>query len=76
MDSSRPEDLALDYELGARIDKHCQALGLIVRPLLNMCVCSPPLIITMEQIDQMFEILEQGILRASEELREEGLWKG
>ena len=75
MDSSRPEDLALDYELGARIDKHCQALGLIVRPLLNMCVFSPPLIITMEQIDQMFDILEQGILRASEELREEGLWK-
>jgi len=33
------------------------------------------LIITMEQIDQMFDILEQGILRASEELREEGLWK-
>ena len=75
MDSSRPEALAMDYELGARIDKHCQALGLIVRPLLNMCVFSPPLIITMEQIDQMFDILEQGILRASEELREEGLWK-
>ena len=25
--------------------------------------------------DEMFEILEQGILRASEELRLEGLWK-
>ena len=46
-----------------------------MRPLLNMCVFSPPLIITRKQIDEMFEILEQGILRASEELRLEGLWK-
>ena len=76
IDPSCPEALSLDHKLGARIDKHCQALGLIVRPLLNMCVFSPPLIITMEQIDQMFEILEQGILRASEDLQEEGLWKG
>ena len=72
---SRPDALTLDHELGARIDRHCQELGLIVRPLLNMCVFSPPLIITREQIDEMFEILEQGILRASEELRLEGLWK-
>ena len=71
-----PEALSMDHKLGALIDRHCQELGLIVRPLLNMCVFSPPLIITIEQIDQMFEILEQGILRASEELREEGLWKG
>ena len=72
---SRPDALKLDHELGARIDRHCQELGLIVRPLLNMCVFSPPLIITREQIDEMFEILEQGILRASEELSREGLWK-
>jgi len=73
IDSSRPEALSMDHKLGALIDRHCQELGLIVRPLLNMCVFSPPLIITIEQIDQMFEILEQGILIASEELREEGL---
>ena len=54
---------------------HCQALGLIVRPLLNMCVFSPPLIITSEQIDEMFNLLEQGILGATEDLRSEGLWK-
>jgi len=49
---------------------------LIVRPLWNMCVFSPPLIITPEQIDEMFNILEQGILRTAEELIQEGLWKG
>ena len=55
------DDLTMDYEIGNRIDKHCQELGLIVRPLINMCVMSPPLTITREQIDEMVSILRQGI---------------
>ena len=70
-----PDALEIDLEMGARIDRHCQALGLIVRPLLNMCVFSPPLIITSEQIDEMFNLLEQGILEATDDLHREGLWK-
>jgi len=76
VDPDNPDALAMDIVMGSRIDKHCQALGLIVRPLLNMCVFSPPLIITPEQIDEMFNLLEQGILRATEDLHQEGLWKG
>ena len=53
--------LALDREFGQRVDKRCEALGLIVRPLVNMCVFSPPLIITERQVDEMFDILEQAI---------------
>ena len=75
VDPDNPDALEIDLEMGARIDRHCQALGLIVRPLLNMCVFSPPLIITSEQIDEMFNLLEQGILGATEDLRSEGLWK-
>ena len=67
--------LALDYDIGNRIDKHCQKLGLIVRPMINMCVMSPPLTITREQIDDMVRILRQGIERAMEDVRKEGLWK-
>ena len=70
------DTLKIDIAIGSRIDKHCQALGLIVRPLRNMCVFSPPLIITQEQINEMFNILEQGILMAAEELSKEGLLKG
>ena len=55
------DDLALDYEIGNLIDKHCQKLGLIVRPMINMCVMSPPLTITHAQIDEMVSILRQGI---------------
>lgn len=62
-------DLAMDFEIGKLIDKHCQALGLIVRPIINMCVMSPPLTITREQIDEMVSILRQGILLALEEVK-------
>ena len=53
--------LQQDQELGYKIDEHCQQLGLIVRPINNMCVFSPPLIISREQIDEMMDLLEQGI---------------
>jgi len=65
------DDLTMDYEIGNRIDKHCQALGLIVRPLVNMCVMSPPLTITREQIDEMIGILRKGIELAMHELKGE-----
>jgi adenosylmethionine-8-amino-7-oxononanoate aminotransferase len=73
-DSMNP--LKLDNEVGKRIDKHCQELGLLVRPLINMCVMSPPLIITREQIDVMVGILREGIERTMVDLRKEGLWRG
>jgi putrescine aminotransferase len=65
------DDLAMDYEIGNRIDKHCQELGLIVRPLVNMCVMSPPLTITREQIDEMIGILRSGIELTMRDLHNE-----
>ncbi len=70
------EALSLDHEIGGRIDAHCQALGLIVRPLINMCVMSPPLTISRTQIDDLVGILRQGIERAMRDVRREGLWNG
>jgi putrescine aminotransferase len=70
------DPLILDYEIGNRIDKHCQALGLVVRPLINMCVMSPPLTITRDQIDDMMGILKKGIVLAMEDVRSEGIWDG
>ncbi|MDX1424079.1 MAG: aminotransferase class III-fold pyridoxal phosphate-dependent enzyme, partial [Kiloniellales bacterium] len=71
-DSRNP--LTMDYEIGNRIDAHCQALGLLVRPIINMCVMSPPLVITKAQIDDMVEILRRGIERAMDDVEREGLW--
>jgi adenosylmethionine-8-amino-7-oxononanoate aminotransferase len=68
------DPLLLDYEVGSRIDRHCQELGLIVRPLINMCVMSPPLVITKRQIDDLVAILREGLERTTEDLRREGAW--
>ena len=73
-DSKNP--LELDKNVGARIDAHCQELGLLVRPLINMCVMSPPLVITRGQIDDMVGILREGISRTMDDLRKEGVWQG
>ncbi len=69
------DPLQLDKTVGERIDAHCQALGLLVRPIINTCVISPPLVITHAQIDTLFNILEKGIQIASDELIAEGLWQ-
>ncbi len=68
--------LALDLDVGKRIDRHCQELGLLVRPLINMCVMSPPLIISVAQIDAMTAILRTSIRRTMDELVRENLWRG
>ena len=68
------ETLAAEYDFGARIDRHCQRLGLIVRPIYSMCVMSPPLTITRDQIDELVSILRRGIELATDELRAEGIW--
>lgn len=48
-----------DLDIGARIDAECQKRGLLIRPIINMCVFSPPLIITKAQINTMFDILDE-----------------
>lgn len=68
VDPSRSVADDLDRKVGARIDAICFDLGLIVRPIGHMCVLSPPLIITREQIDTMVGILRKGILQAAAEL--------
>lgn len=75
-DRASRNPLHLDTQVGARIDAHCQALGLLVRPLVHMCVMSPPLIITEEEIEQLAAILHEGISRTMDDLRTEGIWEG
>ncbi|HMB75833.1 MAG TPA: aminotransferase [Kiloniellaceae bacterium] len=66
-------DEKLSANAGSRIDKHCQELGLIVRPIGSRCVMSPPLIITKAQIDELVGILQEGIRRTEADLQAEGL---
>jgi len=68
--------LDFDLEVARRIDLHCHEMGLVVRPLFNMCVMSPPLIIREPQIDLMVDILRRGIEATMDDLVREGLWHG
>jgi adenosylmethionine-8-amino-7-oxononanoate aminotransferase len=60
-DCDKSSSLEADYELGAKIDFVCQERGLLLRPIINMCVMSPPLIISEAQIHTMFDILDFAI---------------
>ena len=70
----KKDPLNLSYEIGSRINEHCQDLGLIVRPLFSTCVMSPSLIITKSQIDDLVGILRKGIVMATEDIKKEGLY--
>jgi len=76
IDPEGEDTLKADYEIGNRIDEHCQELGLILRPSINQCIVSPPCTITRKQIDEMVRILRTGIERAMEDARKDGLFKG
>ncbi|AZV80965.1 aminotransferase (plasmid) [Parasedimentitalea marina] len=67
----RANDLEAERQLGSMIDAACEEMGLIVRPLINMAVFSPPLIITLEQIDELFDILERAIQQVEAALLKE-----
>ena len=60
--------LEQDYTIGELVDNYCHQFGLLVRPLINVCIMSPPLIITREQIDDMVAALRKALLLAQDDL--------
>ena len=68
LNPTSPADEYADYAFSQRIDEHCQKRGLVVRPIYNICVMSPPLIISETQIDDLVEILRSGIEAAMEDV--------
>ena len=66
--------LEKDYAIGEMVDSHCQRLGLLVRPFINICIISPPLIITRAQVDELVTALREGLRLTLEDLREQGIW--
>lgn len=62
-------DLNAERNFGALLDAACEKRGLLVRPLINMAVFSPPLVISLPEIDEMFDILEAALSEISELLK-------
>ncbi len=66
--TSAENRLKIDYEFGYKMDVATEKRGLLVRPIINMCVFSPPLIITKDEIDTMFGILDEAIAEVEAEM--------
>ena len=75
-DKETKKSFGAGVDVGKRVDQHCQARGLILRPLGSLCVFSPPLTITREQIDRMVDIMAESVEATMADLRAEGLWDG
>ncbi len=66
LDRENPDE-AEDSAFTMKVIEHCERLGMIVRPIANMCVMSPPLIISEDQIRDLTSILHRAIDAASQE---------
>lgn len=61
-----PEEVGV----GKVVSNHADSLGLIVRPIDNLNVMSPPLVITKDEIDLVVERLGRAIVLAHRELED------
>jgi putrescine---pyruvate transaminase len=55
--------------IGKRISNHCEARGLIVRPLAHLNIMSPPLVMTEAEVDELVTGLAAGIKAAASSWR-------
>ena len=56
--------------------KHCLERNVMVRPVGNTIVLSPPLILTKDECDTIVDVLHKSIKEVSSELQREGLITG
>jgi adenosylmethionine-8-amino-7-oxononanoate aminotransferase len=64
-----PEELGV----GKMVSKEADELGLIVRPIDNLNVMSPPLVITVDEIDLVVARLREAIIRTQAKLADQGM---
>ncbi len=62
-----------DVNIGKRIADAAEKRGLLVRPLDNLNVLSPPLTITKNQIDELISLLRDSMWEVVKELEQQGI---
>ncbi len=73
MDRQTKAEFPSQVDLANRIYQHCLNRGMIVRPLGNLIVLSPPLTLTKADIDKMFAIIQESVLATYEDIKQAGL---
>ena len=72
-DKATRERLPDSCNISKRISGECESKGLLVRPIGHLDVLSPPLTITMKEVDFVVETLRDAIIKVSAELKAEGV---
>lgn len=72
-DKNTREEFPYDINIGKRISNAAEKLGLLVRPVGNLNVLSPPLTITRTEVDELVTMLRQAMLTVCDELTAEGI---
>lgn len=60
-DPETGEEYPYQVDIGKRVSNECDELGLIVRPVENLNIMSPPLIITRDDVDFIVATLREAI---------------
>ena len=71
-DNQTMADLPAAAQVGNRVFEHCRNLGVIVRPIGNLIVLSPPLIINKEHIKTIKDVLYVSIQNVIADLKQDG----
>lgn len=61
-DKSTKEPYLWEDKIGWRVVHHARANGVFIRPLGNIIVIMPPLAISIENIEQLMEVIRSGII--------------
>ncbi len=72
-DKETKEFFPEEVNIGKRISNHCEALGLIVRPIGDLNVLSPPLTMTRDDVDFIVSTLRKAIELTMADLQREGV---
>lgn len=71
-DSETKRTFPEEIDVGKWVSNEADELGLIVRPIVNLNVMSPPLVITRDEVDQVVSRLREAINRAAVKLEAAG----
>jgi len=73
-DTKTPFDPAAG--VGPRLHLLAKAEGLVTRAMVDTMAFSPPMVITREEIEMIFERFDRALEKLVRELRADGTWKG
>jgi adenosylmethionine-8-amino-7-oxononanoate aminotransferase len=73
-DKATKETFPDAINIGKQIANKCDAMGLIVRPIVHLNVMSPPLVLTKDEVDFTVETLGKGIRAVLDDLVRSGDW--